>query len=139
MDPLHPIRLTITRCVACLLVVTGVATPASALGNPLMVNLRPVRGSSIDASATLFGSGKMVLVNLMGQGHVPKGLAVTLNRGRCDHPGTIAFSLERITGNGSLTRLRHTLPDIADRAKSLVIHETSSELSPPLACGTLSD
>jgi hypothetical protein len=113
------------------------AAPAFALSNPLVVNIRVAKTAVSEASATIFGSGKSVLVDITGNRAIPNGSAITLNRGACAHPGAIAFALAASSGDESLTKLRHSLVDVAARARSLVIHRTASELSPVLACGPL--
>ncbi len=110
--------------------------PAAAIDNPLVVNLRGTTARQV-ASATIFGSGSSVLVNLTANGRLPKNVAVTLNRGSCAHPGAIAFALSRVSGGQSLTRLRHPLEFVAQRAKSMVIHRAFGERSPVFACGAV--
>jgi len=109
--------------------------PALALENPLVVDLHETASSAREASATIFGSGSSVLVNVTAEHGVPKDAAVTLNDGDCAHPGDIAFALSGFADEGSLTKLDHSLTDVAGKAKSLVIHQTASETSPVFACG----
>jgi hypothetical protein len=109
---------------------------ALALDNPMVVDLHAVKGSRRAASATIFGSGSNVLVNVTVAGaSAPKAAAITLNDGDCANPGDIAFALSGLSDNQSLTKLEHPLADIAGKAKSMVIHQTSSLTSPPYACG----
>jgi hypothetical protein len=117
----------------------AMSAPALALSNPLVVDLRAANGPQTEASATIFGSGSSVLVNVRGQGNLPKTAAVTLNDGDCAKPGEVAFALSGIADNQSLTQLAHPLADVAEKAKSLVIHQTSSETSPAFACGKLTN
>jgi hypothetical protein len=110
---------------------------ANALDNPLVVNLRGTATALQVASATLFGSGSRVLVNVTANRSLPKNVAVTLNRGTCAQPGAIAFALTRVSGGQSLTQLHHPLAFVAERAKSLVVHRAYGERSPVLACGAV--
>lgn len=109
----------------------------SALDNPLVVDLHRSATTQQVASATLFGSGSMVLVNVTATRALPRNVAVTLNRGTCAHPAAIAFALTRVSGGQSLTQLRHPLDFVVERAKSLVIHRAYGERSPILACGAI--
>jgi len=110
--------------------------PALAVDNPMVVDLHAVKGSQRAASATIFGSGPTVLVNVTAAGvNLPKAAAITLNDGDCAKPGDIAFALSGLSDNQSLTKLAHPLEDIAGKAKSMVIHQTSSLTSPAFACG----
>lgn len=122
-----------------LLALATLAAPAFALNNPMVVDLHAVKGAGRDASATIFGSGPSVLVNVTAQGKTPKDAAVTLNAGDCAKPGSIAFALTGLTDNQSLTTLAHPLEEIAGKAKSLVIHESASLTSAPFACGKVVD
>jgi hypothetical protein len=109
---------------------------AFALDNPMVVDLHAMKGSQRAASATIFGSGSNVLVNVTAAGaSVPKAAPITLNDGDCAKPGDIAFALSALSDNQSLTKLEHPLADIAGKAKSMVIHQTSSLTSPEFACG----
>jgi hypothetical protein len=110
--------------------------PAAALDNPLVVNLQGTTLPHV-ATATIFGSGSSVLVNVTANRRLPKNVAVTLNRGTCAHPGAIAFALARVSGGQSLTRLHHPLAFVAERAKSMVIHRAFGERSPVFACGAV--
>lgn len=110
---------------------------AVALDNPLVVHLQGTTTGRQVASATIFGSGSSVLVNITADHRLPKNVGVTLNRGTCAHPGAIAFALSRVSGGESLTRLRHSLVYVAQRAKSLVIHRAYGERSPVFACGAV--
>jgi hypothetical protein len=116
----------------------AIATPALALDDPLVVDLHSEKGAQADGSATIFGSGSSVLVNVTASGGVPPAAAVTLNDGSCSNPGDIAFALTGLSDNQSLTKLEHPLSEIAGKAKSLVIHTTSSLTSPAFACGKVS-
>jgi hypothetical protein len=120
--------------IGALLLGGALAVPALALDNPLVVDLHTLNGAQRQASATIFESGTSVLVNVTAQG-APKAAAVTLNDGDCAKPGDIAFALSALDDNQSLTKLTHPLSDIAGKAKSMVIHQTSSLTSPPYACG----
>ena len=114
----------------------GAGQPALALDNPLIVDLQTVKNAQSEASATIFGSGSNVLVNVTVRGGgVPKAAAITLNDGSCAKPGDIAFALSGLSDNQSLTKLDHSLTDVAGKAKSLVIHQTSNLTSPAYACG----
>ena len=113
--------------------------PAAALDNPLVVNLRGTTTPQQVASATIFGSGSSVLVNLTADRRLPKNVAVTLNRGTCAHPGAIAFALSRVSGGQSLTRLRHPLAFVAQHAKSMVVHRAFGERSAVFACGAVTE
>jgi hypothetical protein len=113
--------------------------PALALDNPLVVNLQGTTVPHQVASATIFGSGPTVVVNVTANRRLPKNVAVTLNRGTCAHPGAIAFALERVSGGQSLTQLHHPLAFVAQRAKSMVVHRSFGERSPVLACGAVSE
>jgi hypothetical protein len=127
---------------AFIVLVLGVAccpAPVVALDNPLVVHLQGTTVLHQVASATIFGSGSSVLVNVTANGRLPKNVAVTLNRGTCAHPGAIAFALSRMSGGQSLTKLRHPLAFVAQRAKSMVIHRAFGERSPVFACGALPD
>jgi hypothetical protein len=115
----------------------ALAAPALALSNPMLVDLHAVNGAQRQASATIFGSGSSVLVNVTAQ-RAPKAAAVTLNDGDCAKPGDIAFALSALDDYQSLTKLEHPLADIAGKAKSMVIHQTSSLTSPAFACGNVS-
>ena len=115
------------------------ASPALALDNPLVVNLHPAKGAGQAGSATIFGSGSSVLVNVTAQGNLPKAAAITLNDGPCSKPGDIAFALSALSDNASLTKLSHPLADIAGKAKSLVIHQNANQESPAAACGQVAD
>jgi hypothetical protein len=127
---------------AFMVIVLGAAVwccslPAIALDNPLVVHLQGKTPPRQVASATLFGSGSIVIVNVTANGRLPKNVAVTLNRGTCDHPGPIAFALARVSGSQSLTQLHHPLEFVAQRAKSMVVHQAFGERSPVLACGAV--
>ena len=111
------------------------AAPALAIDNPLVVNLHDAKGAAAAGSATIFGSGPTVLVNVTAKGNLPKGAAITLNDGPCSKPGDIAFALTALSENNSLTTLSHPLTDIAGKAKSLVIHANANQESPAAACG----
>ena len=129
-------KCSFTLCGA-MLAVAALAAPAFALNNPMVVDLHTVKGAQRDASATIFGSGPAVLVNVTAQGATPKDAAVTLNTGDCAKPGDIAFALTGLADNQSLTKLAHPLEDIAGKAKSLVIHQNARLTSAPFACGKL--
>lgn len=119
-----------------LILAGAVGGPASALDNPMVVDVHAIKGSQRAASATIFGSGDRVLVNVTAAGaNIPKAAALSLNDGDCSNPGNIAFALSGLSDNQSLTQLAHPLADIAGKAKSLVIHQTSSLKSPAFACG----
>ncbi len=126
---------TILRALAIAAVCSA---PALALDNPVVVDLRAEHGAQPAGSATIFGSGSTVLVNVTAPSTAPNGAAVTLNGGDCASPGGIAFALSDLSDNQSLTQLKHPLDDIAQKAKSMVIHRTSSETSPAFACGKIS-
>jgi hypothetical protein len=113
------------------------SAPALALDNPVVVDLHVANSSQRTASATLFGSGSSVLVNVTAEGSLPKMAAVTLNDGDCANPGSVVFALCGIADDQSMTKLEQPLADIAERAKSLVIHQTPSENSPVFACGKI--
>jgi hypothetical protein len=83
------------------------AAPASALDNPLVVDLHAAKSSGVAASATLFESGSTVLVNVTVKSAVPQAAAVTLNDGDCANPGSVAFALSGVDDNESLTQLKH--------------------------------
>jgi hypothetical protein len=123
---------------SALLLSLAVGAPALAIENPLVVDLHGMKSSTREASATIFGSGSSVLVNVTGEQAVPKGVAVTLNGGDCTNPGEVAFALSAYAEGGSLTKLEHSITEIAGKAKSMVIHQTPSETSPALACGKIS-
>jgi hypothetical protein len=123
-----------TTMITALLLSAAVGGPALALDNPLVVGLHGMKNSAPAASATIFGSGSSVLVNVTGD-RLPNGVAITLNDGDCANPGDIAFALSALADSGSLTKLEHSLSEVAGKAKSLVIHQTSSLTSPALACG----
>ncbi len=112
---------------------------AVALDNPLVVHLQGTTSRQQVASATIFGSGSSVLVNVTANRRLPKNVAVTLNRGTCAHPGAIAFALERVSGGQSLTELHHALTFVAQRAKSMVVHRAFGERSPVFACGAVAE
>lgn len=115
--------------------------PALAVDNPVVVDLQAengAQGAQAEGKATLFGSGSTVLVNVLAKSSAPTGAAVTLNDGDCAHPGGVAFALSGLSDRQSLTQLKHPLDDIAQKAKSMVIHQTSSETSPVFACGKVS-
>jgi hypothetical protein len=118
---------------------TVVRAPAIASHNPLVVNLYRIQSSSREGSATIFDTGSHLLVNLTARPPIMNGSAVTLNAGACERPGAVAFSLSRMSSNGSLTELSHSMSDLASRAQSMVIHKTSSETSPVLACGSVAN
>jgi hypothetical protein len=122
-----------------LTLLTVLRTSAIASPNPLVVDLHRAQGSSREASATIFDTGSHLLINLTASRSVRMGAAVTLNAGMCERPGAIAFSLSRMSSNGSLTELRHSMPDLTSRAQSIEIHQTSSETSPVLACGSIAN
>jgi len=113
--------------------------PAFALDNPLVVHLQGTITPQQVASATIFGSGSSVLVNVTGNRRLPKNVAVTLNRGTCGHPVAIAFALSRVSGGQSLTKLHHPLAFVAQRAKSMVVHRSFGERSPVFACGAVEE
>jgi hypothetical protein len=113
--------------------------PAVALENPLVVNLQGATIPQQVASATIFGSGSIVLVNVTANGRLPKNVAVTLNRGTCARPGAIAFALSRVAGEQSLTQLHHPLAFVAERAKSMVVHRAFGERSLAFACGAVTE
>lgn len=119
--------------------VTCCPAPAVALDNPLVVDLQGTTIRQQVASATIFGSGSSVLVNITANRRLPKNVAVTLNRGTCAHPGAIAFALSRVSGGQSLTELHHPLAFVAQRAKSMVVHRAFGERSPVFACGALAE
>jgi len=112
-------------------------TPALALNDPLVFTVHRGQKTSDAASATIFGSRGSVLVNVIFSQTVPPRAAMTLNDGSCANPGNIAFALSAAGSDGSLTRLKHSLASVAGRAKSLVIHRTSSMTSPAFACGNV--
>jgi hypothetical protein len=113
---------------------------ALAFDNPVVVDLHAIKGAQREGSATIFGSGESVLVNVTAAGGgVPKAAAITLNHGDCANPGDIAFALSGLSDNQSLTKLAHSLSDVAGKAKSLVIHQTSNMRSPAYACGKITD
>jgi hypothetical protein len=122
-----------------LIVAAAAGGPALALDNPVIVDLQAVKGEQPEGSATIFGSGPSVLVNVTVGGGVPKAAAITLNDGDCANPGSIAFALSGLSENQSLTKLAHSLSEVAGKAKSLVIHQTSSLTSPAFACGKVTD
>lgn len=113
--------------------------PAFALDNPLVVHLQGTTTPQQVASATIFGSGSSVLVNVTAIRRLPKNVAVTLNRGTCAHPGAIAFALSRVSGGQSLTRLRHPLAFVAQQARSMIVHRSFGERSPIFACGAVAE
>ncbi len=113
--------------------------PAVALDNPLVVHLQGATTPQEVASATIFGSGSSVLVNVTANRRLPKNVAVTLNRGTCVDPGAIAFALSRVSAGQSLTKLHHPLAFVARRAKSLVVHRSFGERSPVFACGAVDE
>jgi hypothetical protein len=127
-----------TMLVSAFALVLTAGAPAVAVDNPLVVDLHAMKGAQRAASATLFGKGSSVLVNVTANGALPKDAAVTLNDGDCAKPGDIAFALSGLADSASLTQLDHPLSEVAGKAKSLVIHQTSSQTSPPFACGPVS-
>ncbi len=131
---MNKLSFTFVRTLALTL---AVGAPADALENPLVVDLHATKGAQRAASATIFGSGSSVLVNVTAAGALPKDAAVSLNDGGCAKPGDIAFALSSLADDASLTQLNHSLSAVADRAKSLVIHATSDLSSPPFACGSV--
>ncbi len=123
--------------VSTLIAAASLVAPASALDNPVMISVHATAGATANASATLFEhDGDHVLVNVTAQ-DVPNNVAITLNGGSCSEPGRVAFALSPMGGEASLTTIKHSLADIVGKAKSLVVHRTPSETSPPLACGEL--
>ena len=113
------------------------AAPAMALENPVTVDLRASDKGSGTASATLFERGSIVLVNVSTEGGMPKDGAITLNGGTCANPGGVQFALAPLANAQSMTELKHSLAEVAGRAKSMIVHKTSSETSPGFACGNL--
>jgi hypothetical protein len=111
--------------------------PASALNNTLSVHLIGHDSHLREAAATIFGSGSNVLVDVTRYRAVADGAAVTLNKGLCSNPGAVAFKLSPFAKYGSVTELRHALSDVTARARSMVIHQTSSDMSPAFACGEI--
>jgi hypothetical protein len=126
---------TILRALA---ISAACSAPALALDNPVLVDLQAEHGAQPAGTATIFGSGSTVLVNVTAKATAPNGAAVTLNEGNCSHPGSVAFALSGLSDRQSLTQLKHPLDDVAQKAKSMVIHQTSSETSPAFACGAIS-
>jgi len=124
---------------AALLTISATALPADALSNPLVIELHRVNASGVDASATIFHAETGLLVNVTANGKLPKGAALSLNTGTCSRPGRVAFALARISHGASLTQLKHSLADVAERAKSMVIHQTSGLNSAPFACGDITE
>jgi hypothetical protein len=114
------------------------ALPADALSNPLVVDLHRVNAPARDGSATIFGSQAGVLVNVTASGALPNGAAISLNSGSCRNPGNVSFALADLNGGASLTQLKHSLADIAGRAKSMVVHQSGRLDSAPFACGDIS-
>ena len=102
----------------------------------MVVDLHAIKGAQRDASATIFGSGPSVLVNVTAQGATPKDAAVSLNAGDSPSRGEVAFALTGMADNQSLTKLAHPLTDIAGKARSLVIHENAIFNSAPFAWGS---
>lgn len=125
------------RCVAALLAMLPAA--AVALDNPLRVDLRGSQSHLREAAATVFGAGSSVLVDVTRYRGVPDGSAVTLDSGTCEHPGRIVYTLAPFATHGSITQLSHSLAEVAARAHSMIIHQTSSNTSPALACGKIID
>lgn len=120
------------------LILTGTLTsPALALENPVVVDVRGASTAAASASGTIFQHGSSVLVNVTAKQGIPKNAAVTLNDGRCAKPGGVAFALTPFEDDQSMTTLSHSLADIAGKAKSMVVHRTASETSPAVACGEL--
>lgn len=117
-----------------LLIAVAMTAPASALDNPVVVN---VKAANAAASATLFERGNIVLVNITGEHGIPKDAAVTLNGGGCDKPGEVAFALTAFSENQSLTKMSNSLSEITQKAKSMVVHQTASATSPAVACGSV--
>ena len=123
------LRVTLTS----LALAGALAVPALALDNPLVVDLRG--GHAGSATATMFQRGPIVLVNVTAGHGIPAHVAVTLNDGDCARPGGVAFALAPFSDAQSMTELKHSLADIAGKARSLVVHTGTSETSPALACG----
>jgi hypothetical protein len=128
----HKLMLTGAVCAALI-----AGAPALALNNPITVDLRAASGSARAASATIFGSGSSVLVNVTGERGAPKRAAITLNGGDCAKPGDVQFALAEFADHASFTQLNHTLAEVAGKATTMIIHETASATSPPFACGKL--
>ena len=125
--------------VAAIATAAASGTSAWALDNPLTVTLRGTKSHLTEAKATIFGSGSNVLVDVTRYRGVDNGAAVTLNTGPCRHPGDVAFGLSPFTKHGSVTELRHSLAEVAARARSMVIHQGASRTSPASACGAVVD
>jgi len=126
-------------CAALLVFSLAAARPADALSNPLVIELHRANAAGTDASATIFRAETGLLVNVTANGKLPKGAALSLNTGSCSRPGGVAFALARLSHGASLTQLKHSLADIAERAKSMVIHQTSALNSAPFACGDITE
>jgi hypothetical protein len=128
---------TATACALALTVLWP--NPAKALDNPLTVNLRGPQSHLQIATATIFGAGSKVLVDVTMLRSVSEGTAVTLNTGSCKRPGTIAYRLSPFTKDGSITQLPYSISEVAARARSMTIHQTASATSVTLACGNVID
>jgi hypothetical protein len=122
-----------------LVIATLWAKPAQALDNPLSVTLRGPRSHIDVATGSVLGSGSNVLVDVTRYRAVLNGAAVTLNTGTCKAPGTVAYRLAPFTKDGSITELRHSLAEVAARARSMSIHQTASASSATVACGNVID
>jgi hypothetical protein len=127
----------VSTALRTLAIAGAMSAPAFALDNPMVVDVHGMSAKAGAASATIFARGDNSLVNVNAQGGIPKNAAVTLNDGSCDNPGGVAFALAPLEDDQSMTTLNHPLTDIAGKAKSMVVHQTSSETSPAAACGNL--
>ncbi len=125
----------------CMVALLAATLPGRALAvdNPLTVNLHGVDSKLQEAAATIFGSGSNVLVDVTRNRAVDDGAAITLNAGACSAPGAIAYALNPFQKYGSVTQLHDSLPHVAARAHSLIIHATGSTNSKVFACGNIVD
>jgi hypothetical protein len=121
------------------LLLAGTPRMALAIDNPLTANLRGSASHLEEATATIFGSGAQVLVDVTRRRGILEGQAVTLNVGTCAHPGKVAYTLAPFGKTGSITQLDASVTTVAARAHSMIVHLTADSSSPAFACGNVID
>lgn len=109
-----------------------------ALDNPVIIQLHSLAGG-VGGSASLFGTGGSVIVEVELQNEHENGEGVAIVDGDCAHIGRGAFALTSTVAGQSTTRIPNvSLQQVAGHRRALIVRRNENPSAPTLACGNIS-
>jgi hypothetical protein len=119
--------------IGTLTVLLGAGVPALAISNPLVADITPIGGSNIKGNATFFQLGQAVQVGVNLNGASASTSAIDIRKGTCK---SYAESAKWPLGATQDSRLPNTkIEELVGNV--LVIHKSSAESSPVVACAEI--